>query len=110
MLRVPLGSGLLKPNGVAVDGAGNVYVSDFGNDAVKEILESNGSTVTLASVSSPHGIALDAQGNIYVCAGTIVEKNTCGRWNSNHVCVWIFSTGWHRHGCFRQPVCSRSGQ
>ena len=32
-----MGSGFSNPLGVAVDGAGNVYVADFGNDAIKEI-------------------------------------------------------------------------
>ena len=33
-----LGSGFSKPAGVAVDGSGNVFVADSGNNAVKEIL------------------------------------------------------------------------
>ena len=33
-----VGQRLLRPTGVAVDGSGNVFVADTGNDAVKEIL------------------------------------------------------------------------
>ena len=33
-----LGGGFNYPQGVAVDGAGNVYVADLGNSAVKEIM------------------------------------------------------------------------
>jgi hypothetical protein len=33
-----LSSGFSEPIGVAVDGSGNVFVADFGNSAVKEIL------------------------------------------------------------------------
>ena len=34
----PVGSGFSFPNGVAVDRAGNVFVADEGNDAVKEVM------------------------------------------------------------------------
>ena len=39
-----LGSGFNTPEGVAVDGSGNVYVADFGNNAVKEIVAAGGYT------------------------------------------------------------------
>ena len=32
-----LSSGLIKPNGVAVDGPGNVYIADTGNNVIKEL-------------------------------------------------------------------------
>src|SRR5258708_31514531 len=34
-----LGSGFSYPNGVAVDGSGNVFVADYGHHAVKEIID-----------------------------------------------------------------------
>src|SRR2546430_13552636 len=37
-----LGSGFSQPIGVAVDGSGNVFVADYGNNAVKEILAAGG--------------------------------------------------------------------
>ena len=67
-----------SPNDVAVDGSGNVYVADTGNNAVEEIVAgtggaasgtvSSGSTVvTLASgFSYPNGVAVDGSGNVYV--------------------------------------------
>ena len=53
------------PSGVAVDGAGNVFVSDYGNKAVYEILAAGGyATVnTLAgsfTFGQPSDVALDA--------------------------------------------------
>jgi sugar lactone lactonase YvrE len=68
-----LGSGFDNPYSMAVDAAGNVYVADFTNNAVTEIVAVNGSipanpTIrTLGSgFNSPTGIAVDGAGNIYV--------------------------------------------
>ncbi len=67
------------PNGVAVDKAGNVYVADYHNNAIREI-EASGTVITLAGngpgfndglqdvaqFNGPTGVAVDAQGFIYV--------------------------------------------
>ncbi|MBS1530530.1 MAG: hypothetical protein JSU01_09495 [Bacteroidetes bacterium] len=68
------------PEALAVDAAGNVYVADAGNDAIRKItpggtvttLAGNGSpgsvngTGRSASFNTPFGIAVDGSGNIYV--------------------------------------------
>jgi hypothetical protein len=60
------GYGFNNASGLAVDGSGNIFVADTGNNAVKEVLAS-GSTVTLLSgLSGPTGLALDGRGNLYV--------------------------------------------
>jgi streptogramin lyase len=71
--RRTLGSGFSSPCGVAVDGSGNVFVADTGNDAVKEIEAVNGSipaspTIRIlgAGFSYPGGVALDAAGDVFV--------------------------------------------
>jgi sugar lactone lactonase YvrE len=63
----------VEPDGVAVDSAGNLYVSDFGHGAVdmfdssglgvRQILSSQWSDIAAAG---PSGLALDSMGNIYV--------------------------------------------
>jgi gliding motility-associated-like protein len=64
---VSIGSGFNIPSGVAVDAAGNVYVADAGNNAVKKIPVGGGAPIILASVfSSPYGVAVDGAGNVYV--------------------------------------------
>jgi sugar lactone lactonase YvrE len=69
------------PSGVAVDGAGNVYVADMGNDTIRKITAagvvttlagtvdrfgSADGTGTAAQFNSPSGVAVDGVGNVYV--------------------------------------------
>jgi sugar lactone lactonase YvrE len=66
-----VGSGLRSPGAVAVDAAGNVYVSDVSNNNVIEVPASSGPGSTpfalnFPSISTPGGLALDASGNLYV--------------------------------------------
>ena len=68
-----------SPYGVATDAAGNVYVSDGGNNKIRKITPEGvvstlaGSTVgfadgtgTAAQFNYPTGVAIDATGNLYV--------------------------------------------
>lgn len=70
-----------KPSDVAVDAAGNIYVADSGNHAIRKI-STNGTVTTLAGTMgaagntnangsnarfrSPQGIAVDGNGTVYV--------------------------------------------
>jgi hypothetical protein len=68
-----------NPFGVAVDGAGNVYVADTGNDAIRVVtpvgdvttlaggsLGSGNGTGTEAQFDGLSAVAVDAAGNVYV--------------------------------------------
>ena len=64
-----LSNGFSEPQGVAVDGAGNVYVTDTYHGAVKEILAAGGytSVQTLATgFIEPSSIAVDGAGDVFV--------------------------------------------
>ena len=75
---VTVGSGFSDPQGVAVDGAGDVFVADSGNGAVYEIeagtggnragvVSSASTVVTVGSgLSSPIGVAVDGAGDVFV--------------------------------------------
>ena len=70
-----------SPAGVAVDGAGNVYVADYGNATIRKVT-SAGVVTTLAGLAphsgsadgtgsaarflDPSGVAVDGAGNVYV--------------------------------------------
>jgi streptogramin lyase len=64
-------TGLSQPQGVAVDGLGDVYIADTGNDAIEEWIPSTQQFTTLPTngLSSPTGVAVDIFGNIYIADG-----------------------------------------
>jgi sugar lactone lactonase YvrE len=62
-----MGSGLQKPNGVAVDGAGDVFIADTGNDRVVELPANGGAQTTVVSgLNYPYGVAVDGAGDLFV--------------------------------------------
>jgi sugar lactone lactonase YvrE len=72
-LTLPLlgGQGISVPNGVAVDAAGDVYVSDSASNTIWEAPAAgspNGNPFTLnfSGLNTPAGLGLDASGNLYV--------------------------------------------
>lgn len=90
----PARSALLNsPEGVALDAAGNLYLSDTGNHCIREVDVSTGNILTVAGtgecgfggdggpaasamLNEPNGIALDGTGDLYIadCGNTRVRK------------------------------------
>ncbi|HEY1787506.1 MAG TPA: hypothetical protein VGJ73_05090, partial [Verrucomicrobiae bacterium] len=82
------------PKGLALDGSGDLFVADYGNNAIRELSgiggANNGSTVTFTTtqISAPVGVAIDGSGNLFVLNrggtaavstnGTVVEFNRYG--------------------------------
>jgi sugar lactone lactonase YvrE len=75
------------PYGIVADGAGNLYVADSGNNAIRKVVIATGAVTTLAGAgspaygtadgtgaaarfNSPYGIASDGAGSLYVADTT----------------------------------------
>ena len=82
---------LMTPMGIAVDGAGNVYVADRDTSVVRRIgtdgilstfagtgtagFSGEGGPANLAQLNSPFGVAVDGAGNVYIAD----SNNNCIR-------------------------------
>jgi sugar lactone lactonase YvrE len=72
-----------SPSGIVIDKNGNLYVTDNGNVAIREIT-SNGTVTTFATIPSgnaPGALAIDASGNIYVTDNGNVSYGQAGGGN-----------------------------
>jgi uncharacterized protein (TIGR03437 family) len=67
-----VGAALASPSGVAVDAAGNVYISDTNNNLVRKVDTAGtitavvGSKGTANTLNHPTGIAIDSSGALYI--------------------------------------------
>jgi Putative Ig domain/NHL repeat len=74
---------LFYPKNVAVDPSGNIYIADWYNNRIREVVKSTGDIATVAGtgtgsyngdgiaatsamVNHPNGVAVDSSGNIYI--------------------------------------------
>jgi DNA-binding beta-propeller fold protein YncE len=66
------------PQGVAVDGSGNIYLADSYNYRIRKITPSGIVTTLVSSEEMPSAVALDSSGNIYVVyyTGGVIRKIT----------------------------------
>jgi len=72
--------GLVNPQAVALDGAGNIYVTDFAANTIVKIAAGTYAASTYLSVNQPSGLAFDKAGNLYVSeyANNTVQEFTAG--------------------------------
>ena len=79
-LSVVSSGGLVNPQAVALDGAGNIYVTDFAANTIVKIAAGTYAASTYLSVNQPSGLAFDKAGNLYVSeyANNTVQEFTAG--------------------------------
>jgi uncharacterized protein (TIGR03437 family) len=80
---------LMFPSGIAVDGAGNLYIADVLNDRIRKVTGGVISTVAgngdatysgdgvqanTTGVVSPHGLTFDGAGNLYISESDRIRK------------------------------------
>ncbi len=90
-------TGLVDPRGVAVDGAGNIYIAETSGARIRRVISDgtihayagtgvfgdsgDGGQATSAQISSPYAIAIDTAGNLYISdvgASKIRKVNSSG--------------------------------
>jgi len=92
--------------GVAVDGAGNVYIADQGNSVVRRVsatgiistiggngvagYSGDGGAATAGQLNSPTGIAVDGSGNVYIADA---NENVIRKINASGIISTIAGTG-----------------
>src|SRR5277367_4604443 len=62
---------LLDAEGITIDGVGNIYIADAGDNRVRMIAPSGiistlAGTTPASTLKSPYGLAADGLGNVYV--------------------------------------------
>lgn len=67
-----------SPLGVAADAAGNLYVADMGNGAIRKVSSSGTVTTFAKGLAGPRGVAVDSDGNVYVADAAGVSKDIGG--------------------------------
>ena len=88
-------AGFNQPKGVAVDGAGNLYIADTSNNAIKKWTRSNNTVSTLISgLNQPGGVALDSSGNVFIAD---TQNFAIKKWTaSNSTVTTVISSGLNR--------------
>jgi hypothetical protein len=68
-------TGLDNPQYITIDGTGNLYVTNFGNQTVAKISPAGVVTTFVSGIDQPTGITIDGADNLYVASNS--PFNTC---------------------------------
>lgn len=90
-LGVFASTGLSLPMGLAIDGAGNLFVANNGDDTIMKFTPDGvGSVFASTGLKWPRGLAIDSDGNLYVANG---GNNTIVRFTPDGVGSVFASSG-----------------
>jgi hypothetical protein len=65
-LEFPIATDVNAPLGTAVDGQGDVFIADAGDNRVLEVKPDGSQTTVGSGLSSPEGVAVDAYGDVFI--------------------------------------------
>ena len=73
-------NGLSDNLGLAVDGSGNVFITDSFNNRVVEVTPAGVQTTVVSTVTSPFGVAVDGSGDLFITAdrSEVIEVSPSG--------------------------------
>jgi sugar lactone lactonase YvrE len=114
---------LAGPSGIAIDKAGNVYIADLGNNAIRKIntagiistnagngtaggYSGDGGQATSAQLSHPQDVAVDEGGNIYIADN---RNNVIRKVNTLGIISTIVGNGYGATASFPNPTGGYSG-
>jgi hypothetical protein len=118
------GPGLMNPSGMAVDSSGNVYIADYVDHRIREIVASTGDVATVAGtgvsgtnndgsdartakLNGPQGVAVDGSGNLFIAdTGNSAIRKVTGLNTSSTTMTTVAGT--LGTGCTIQP-CGDGG-
>jgi hypothetical protein len=107
-------SGLGQSIGVAVDGAGNVYIADQDNNTIKEWIAASNAVTTLVTMGDNlDAVAVDGSGNVYMAIGynASVYNGGAYEWSvaDSNVTTRVPVGNWMKHGPFTGVAVDRWG-
>lgn len=111
----PTAARLKYPVGVTVDGSGNLYIADTGNDVVRKVTggliintvagngarwySGDGGLAVSASLNSPEQVAVDGVGNLYIAdAGNHRIRKVSGLLGVGIITTYAGNGGWGYSG------------
>jgi len=97
--QTTIGGGFSSPYGIAVDGAGDLFLADYGNSAVKEIPAGCAAANCVATLGGgfnyPRGVAVDGAGNVFVADWGYSQVQEIPPGCTSAACVKVLGSGFN---------------
>jgi DNA-binding beta-propeller fold protein YncE len=81
-----------RPNQIAYDSSGNIYVSDINNNRVQKFSSAGVWSSNIISATAPYGVCIDSSNNIYVGFKNATSDYRVAKYNSSGALQWTSAT------------------